>query len=451
MHKKVAATPNTLPKESPSQIIAKKALKATDNAAMDDVIGDNTPVRTSIYIQGGVKKYTYGPRVQGDITTNNVVSVFDEYAKLSGGKSLIADILEKAPSEKAKRIGQSRNALSAYAKRIGLEQEVKDFNLVVNSELNSTADNSAIIEAFQKLLATIHKKEKDPSLQSPKEQRRPTFYIMPENLGFVDIDGDGKKDFITHGSVVAMNVKRQCHAAIELTDTEAKPDVVISTFGASPTIKSIKKVTNLPLSYDNLAEFKTQIMQWFNIPNEKIDQAQFEKDYAKQAKAGIKLSMVNSAVEINNYRKQNIPVFVAAGNNSRSLELNAFLCDVTAVGALEANNDNKLEPADYSADTDLVTRWEQESYVRVIRGEDGTIQGYNVSNGHNIDIPATILSAKEKDVKTKWIQLSSSSAPIEIVKTLRGTSFTAPKAAGRLLRKIFGDACDLPVKEDENK
>lgn len=156
------------------------------------------------------------------------------------------------------------------------------------------------------------------------------------------------------------------------------------------------------------------------------------------------------SAEISNYNKQNIPIFLSAGNNPGAFAFESLKPGVITVGALEHNPDKgwQLEPAEYSSNTDLVKQWELGTYlVKVIRDSQGKISGYNITNGKTVDIPVEQTSAKGKNIKTRIIKWGGSGETCELVENVlvtAGTSWAAPTAGGKYLRKQFGSACDLP-------
>ncbi len=155
------------------------------------------------------------------------------------------------------------------------------------------------------------------------------------------------------------------------------------------------------------------------------------------------------SIEINKYNEQNIPVFLAAGNKPGKFKFESLLPGTVTVGALEhkPKKNWKLKHAYYSSDTDLVNQWEQGTYpVRVIRNPKGEIKGYNITDGKTVDIPVEQTSAKGKDIKTITVKWGASGKTYELVENVlvtEGTSWAAPTAAGKYLRKKFGNACDL--------
>ncbi len=253
---------------------------------------------------------------------------------------------------------------------------------------------------------------------------RPTFYIINDKPEMVDIDGDGKPDKL-HSEIVAIQFKSQCPAGIQQTDLSRKPNIAINTTDTELSLADLAQ-KGLPITDKNVSSFKKQLADTYTSK-----------------------SPSNRIRTINNLTAQNVPVFVAAGNTPGNIALSSVLPGVTVVGAKEQNifNNMQLEPAKYSSNTDLITKWEQGSYsVRVIRDSQGEIKGFNITNGDKVDIPAAETSSQGKNLKTMKIRFANSPDSIEILadKILKGTSNAAPVAAGKAAVAMFGKkACGL--------
>lgn len=262
----------------------------------------------------------------------------------------------------------------------------------------------------------------------------PTFYYMPEKRTEkpnmkqdVDIDGDGIADKF-HSDIGVVYLRNQCRTAIQsMNPNEEKPDVVVDTETASISITDLQK-QGLPVTQKNLSQYKNKLIGRFV----------FGTDLYRNA-------------ELNKFNNQKVPIFVSARNDPDAFAFESLLPGTITVGALEADPEKgwQLERADYSSNTDLVKQWEQGTYpVRVIRNTKGEIIGYNITNGKTIDIPVGETSAKGQNVKTgmyKWGPSGEIYELVENVLVIGGTSWAAPTAAGKRLRKKFGDACDLPA------
>lgn len=443
MVEKASNVNNSLSKGLESRDIAKKIHRAVarsgiSNPELDAIVGDNT--QTVANYSPKENKFAHGPRVKGIIDSSNVVSVFDEYSKVSGGQSLIADLLKMTPLKRHKRIEQTEDALATRARKLGLEKEAEEFSDAVDSQLRSTLliSDVSITESFHNLIERIHEKEKHPSVVQ-KQQHTPTFYILrePEDK-YLDVDGDRNKD-INHSKAIEINVKDMCPAAKRLTDTKEKPDAVVITYITPKKIGSLGRALGLPLTPDNLSLYKDIVAKKLDIPDKKVDKSKL----LRRSNLLIKGEIINKFIDINNYSQQKVPVFVAAGNEPNDIAVEAFLDGTKAVGALtpDPSRGNVLTPNNYSSDNDLIEQWEQGTIpIKVIRDSKDAVAGYNITGGNNVDVSVDKTTSKGKNRPKS--NPNPTTNPYEIIDWYDGTCPATGKAAGRYLRDKFGDDCD---------
>lgn len=419
--------------------IAKKLQKTItvsgiNNPALDAIVGDNS-MRLASY---SPKDSTFStkPGAKGVIDSSNVINVFDEYAKLTGGKSLIADVLHVSNFKKPEHIGQTQMALATRARKLGLEKEAKEFNENINSQLKSSLSisDANIIEEFNKLIENVREKEKTGQ-KSAKQSHVPTFYIMPEpKKKTVDIDKDGTPDAI-HDDIVAKFVTAQCPAAERRRTLKETPDVIIDTDTSDLNLDNLAVTSGLPLSFDNLSQYRKQVVKWLNLPQEEVKNP---KQKVKIGSVLIKGDIANRYINLANNAKRT-QVFIAGTNDSNTIGLESFLEGTTTVGAFPpiSQTNNPSEANGWISNHDLVAKRTQGSFpIKVVRNAEGSPIGYNITEGNNVDVPIKETSSKGKSLLKK-------SDISETIGNINGESFSAPTMAGIKLREKFGDACDL--------
>ena len=195
--------------------------------------------------------------------------------------------------------------------------------------------------------------------------------------------------------------------AKSLVDGE-KIDAVNLSMAETVKINNLAKVTGLPLTKENLSQYKNEIRKWFensNLPE--IKDCNEELESIEKITAG------------------GIPFYVAAGNEGdKFVNLYSFAKGVTTVGALKEDRKTKT---DYTVDNSLVDQWEQGDYpIKKIKDKKGHLIGYDINGDNEPEILA-------KDNSRNKSHLSALIYPL--IKKERGTSFAAPTALGKDLRK----------------
>lgn len=278
----------------------------------------------------------------------------------------------------------------------------------------------------------------------------PTFVNMEQVLGFTSIDPYDRIDDITHRELVNIYVHAQCPAAKEVTLKSERIDAAVSAESFEAFIFSVGNVTELPLTRNNLARYRTQVAAWLRPPekkNGKYDPKELKAYKLKQKQRGIPDDFPAYFRRLEEMNQRGIPVFQSAGNTmSSSVNLLSFANGVTSVGALDKNG----KKTDYSSDNSLVTRWEQGNYpIKQIFGKKGDILGYNVTGGQQVEIPLSKTTGRPPSGKLLLSNnLKTSLTPTEtpqpiVVGEKLGTSFAAPTAVGKFLRQKYGKGCDL--------
>jgi len=293
--------------------------------------------------------------------------------------------------------------------------------------------------------------DKNVKLPDGKQKHTPTFYIIQEDRKLEDVDGDNIPDKIAHDEIVEIYAKKQCPAAKRLTNPQDTSDVVIDTYTIIKKTNEISDSLNLCLNDQNLLKkYKKQIFKEMNIDTSHNKTAKTttgannkkeeDKEYSEEDE--------QTFISLINYSKQKIPVFVAAGNEPDSISIESFVDGTTAVGALEpvlnlGAMTSEMIRAEYSSNSDIITQWEQGSYpVKIVRNPNGDVIGYNITNGSTVDVDIEKITRKFNwNYSSKPNKVTGST---EMIGSIEGTSFAAPTAAGKYLRKRFGAACDLP-------
>lgn len=290
---------------------------------------------------------------------------------------------------------------------------------------------------------------KNATLINDKQKHTPIFYIMPEpETKDIDIDGDERPDELTHSDIVEIYAKRYCHAAKRTTNPQDIPDVVIDTYTTGIETREIEDSLNICSNDHKLLRHKKQIFEQIktdmanskttrtmaNSTNENENENENEQEYSEETQ--------QLFASLMDYAKRKIPVFVSAGNEPDSISMESFIDGTISVGAVEpVKNHTKmvteLARTQYSSNSDVIAQWEEGTYpVKTIRNANGDVIGYNITDRNNVDV--------DINKTTQQYNWNYSSHPNRRVNIIEGTSWAAPTAAGKYLRKKFGDACDLP-------
>ncbi|MEI8388677.1 MAG: S8 family serine peptidase [bacterium] len=192
-----------------------------------------------------------------------------------------------------------------------------------------------------------------------------------------------------------------------------KIDAVNLSMGESVRINNLAKVTGLPLTKENLSQYKNEIRKWFK--NNKLPE----------------IKSCNDRMEsIEKITSGGIPFYVAAGNEGvNSVNLYSFAKGVTTVGALKEDRKTKTG---YTVDNSLVSQWEQGDYpIDEVKDKNGKLIGYDINGDKKSEILA-------KDTSSNKSFLSLLTA--FIINKAQGTSFATPTALGKYLRRKMGNA-----------
>lgn len=204
----------------------------------------------------------------------------------------------------------------------------------------------------------------------------------------------------------------------------ARYDAVNLSMGEIIRIEDLAKVTGLPLTRSNLAQYKDKVREWFKnskLPSIKKENEQLESIERVTAKG--------------------IPFYISGGNSGKNyVNLLSFAKGVTTVGALVGD-----EKADYSANNSLVTKWSQGDYiVNRIEDKKGKLIGYDINDDNKVDVLAKETSGGENpfnDDEDSPYPNNKILRNIFASEVLSGTSYAAPSAIGEDLREKYGDAC----------
>lgn len=202
----------------------------------------------------------------------------------------------------------------------------------------------------------------------------------------------------------------------------ARYDAINLSMGEVVRIEDLALVTKLPLTRNNLAQYKDKVREWFKkskLPSIKKENEQLES--------------------IEKITAKGIPFFISGGNSGKDcVNLLSFAKGATTVGALIGDN-----KADYSANNSLVTEWGQGDYIiNRIEDKKGKLAGYNITDSFKNDVPVRETSIKkdpfEGDDSPNNNKVLRNIFATEVIS---GTSYASPSAVGKYLRKKFKDAC----------
>jgi len=294
-----------------------------------------------------------------------------------------------------------------------------------------------------KEIKQVSRPEAQRRQKQPPKQERPTIAVF-DTYGekVVPIDPYDVMPDIAHGKAVESFIKCKCPAVdikrygkliptasqdengnifnesfkllADSINKGEKIDAVNLSIGNEIEIKSLAKITELPLTRENLIEYKEKVREWFKKNN---------------SKKGKQINEQFTSIE--QITAKGVPVFVSAGNDGKkSVSLISFAKGVTTVGALEADGKSKTS---YSVDNALVNKWEIGDYdINKVKNSNGE-EGYDINGDNKPEILA-------KD--TSSIKSFSSLLTFFLLDEVNGTSFSTPTATGKFLRNKYGCDCD---------
>ena len=220
-----------------------------------------------------------------------------------------------------------------------------------------------------------------------------------------------KKILENPNTIIDFDMKKELDNLIESTNNGKKIDAVNLSLSDSVKIKDLAKVTGLPLTAENLAQYKDKIREW--IKNSNLPEIQKQN------------GILESLEKITD---KGIPINVAGGNDGAdSVNLFSFARGTTTVGALDPDGKTKTQ---YSADNSLVNRWEIGNYPVIKTKNKKGETGYDINGDNKPEILELATSGKQKSV------FDSGNPQI-----IKGTSFSTPRAIGKDLRAKFGNVC----------
>lgn len=198
-----------------------------------------------------------------------------------------------------------------------------------------------------------------------------------------------------------------------LNEIREKIDVVNISLGVEVKITDLAKATGFPLTDKNLIDYKDKVRLWIKNNNSPM------------------LKNLNEELEsIEKFTSREIPVYVGAGNQGKErVNLFSFAKGVATVGALKEDGVSK---ADYTVDNSLVDKWETGDYqIKQLLNESREI-GYDFTGDNKIDL-------LKKDIPSNKFSLMRYIFGTNY--KLRGTSSSAPVAAGKYLNEKYGEEC----------
>lgn len=150
-----------------------------------------------------------------------------------------------------------------------------------------------------------------------------------------------------------------------------KPDAVNLSMATEVKISNLAAVTKLPLTRENLKQYKKQVREW--IRNSQLP----------------KIKKLNEELEnIERLTAKGIPIYVGAGNKGKNyVNLYSFADRVTTVGALEKNEKTKTP---YTVDNSLVTIFEVGNLpIKDMMDKNSENSDERIYSSSNLLIPGT--------------------------------------------------------------
>jgi hypothetical protein len=301
---------------------------------------------------------------------------------------------------------------------------------------------SELTSQIQNLLNRLIKpgQPSSPAQPQPTNSNGPNVVVVDQTSipkAGIDIDGDRTPD-TAHGTIVGQFIKTTLPDAnvstVELPDFEPaslvaafngvaqridrgeKVDAVNFSAQTFDTIPDLAKATGLPLTQDNLAQFKGEIRNRLKILSQNPTAFGGTKDQVERM-----TQFVPVLESLDRLTERNIPVYVAAGNDGKNqINLFTLVNNAKVIGATNAQG----QKTDYTADNSLITRFTRGDFPVVpIRNAAGQVTGADFTGDNKQDIDANSLSGKGRTFAAD--------------QQVSGTSFATPKALAEDLRNRF--------------
>lgn len=184
------------------------------------------------------------------------------------------------------------------------------------------------------------------------------------------------------------------------------------------TYQDVSEAMGFPITPDNIAEhrikLKDQMKDWAQCPApEVLDPVQREMSNYWSTIQGLEAVTAHK-----------IPVYIAAGNDPKTLNLYTLADGVQAVGAL----DDDRKHASFTSNNTLVKRFERGTFTAMPVTQYGLEIGFDVTDDGKVDFGRELVS---NNVATEGLQMLGTFLRGSQFKAVNGTSFASPQALGK--------------------